>query len=121
MPDEFASPVSQGGINLSGGQKQRLAIARAIVRRPDVYVFDDSFSALDFATDAQTARGAQERNRQRDGLRRRAAHQHSDRRRSHRRLDNGRVVGIGTHDELIKTSDIYREIVASQVSLEEVA
>ncbi len=53
MPEQFASPISQGGINLSGGQKQRLSIARAIVRRPDVYVFDDSFSALDFATDAR--------------------------------------------------------------------
>jgi ABC-type proline/glycine betaine transport system ATPase subunit len=53
MPDKFAAPISQGGINLSGGQKQRLSIARAIVRKPDVYVFDDSFSALDFATDAK--------------------------------------------------------------------
>ena len=53
MPEQFASPISQGGINLSGGQKQRLSIARAIVRRPDVYVFDDSFSALDFVTDAK--------------------------------------------------------------------
>ena len=53
MPDQFAAPISQGGINLSGGQKQRLSIARAIVRKPDVYVFDDSFSALDFATDAK--------------------------------------------------------------------
>ena len=53
MPEQFASPVSQGGTNLSGGQKQRLAIARAIVRRPDIFVFDDSFSALDFTTDAK--------------------------------------------------------------------
>src|SRR5207245_1381795 len=53
MPEKFASPISQGGINLSGGQKQRLAIARAIVRKPDVYVFDDSFSALDYPTDAK--------------------------------------------------------------------
>ena len=53
MPDGFASVIAQGGINLSGGQKQRLAIARAVVRRPEIYVFDDSFSALDFATDAR--------------------------------------------------------------------
>src|SRR4029079_8786742 len=53
MPETFASPIAQGGINLSGGQKQRLAIARAVVRKPDIYVFDDSFSALDFATDAR--------------------------------------------------------------------
>src|SRR4029450_8648077 len=53
MPETFEAPIAQGGINLSGGQKQRLAIARAIVRKPDVYVFDDSFSALDYATDAK--------------------------------------------------------------------
>ena len=121
MPEKFASPVSQGGINLSGGQKQRLAIARAIVRKPDVYVFDDSFSALDYATDAKL----------RAALRSETANATvfvvaqristvigADRIVV---LDNGRVVGIGDHDALIKTNDIYREIVASQVSLEEVA
>ena len=121
MPEKFASPVSQGGINLSGGQKQRLAIARAIVRKPDVYVFDDSFSALDYATDAKL----------RAALRSETANATvfvvaqristvigADRIVV---LDNGRVVGIGNHDALIKTNDIYREIVASQVSLEEVA
>jgi ATP-binding cassette, subfamily B, multidrug efflux pump len=121
MPDTFASSVAQGGINLSGGQKQRLAIARAIVRKPDVYVFDDSFSALDFATDA----------RLRAALKTETANAtvfvvaqristviNADRIVV---LDDGRVVGIGTHAELMKTSDIYREIVASQVSLEEVA
>jgi ATP-binding cassette subfamily B protein len=121
MPEAFASPIAQGGLNLSGGQKQRLAIARAIVRKPDVYVFDDSFSALDFATDAKL----------------RAALRHetvnatvfvvaqristviaADRIVV---LDNGRVAGIGTHAELLEQSAIYREIVASQVSLEEVA
>jgi ATP-binding cassette subfamily B protein len=121
MPETFASPVSQGGINLSGGQKQRLSIARAVVRKPDVYVFDDSFSALDFATDAKL----------RAALRNEIAHAtvfvvaqristviNADRIVV---LDNGRLVGIGTHAELLKTSDVYREIVASQVSLEEVA
>jgi ATP-binding cassette subfamily B protein len=121
MPEQFASSISQGGINLSGGQKQRLSIARAIVRRPDVYVFDDSFSALDFTTDA----------RLRAALRAETAHAAvfivaqristvftADRIVV---LDEGRVVGIGTHAELLKSSGIYREIVASQVSLDEVA
>jgi len=98
-----------------------LAIARAIVRKPDVYVFDDSFSALDYATDAKL----------RAALRSETANATvfvvaqristvigADRIVV---LDNGRVVGIGDHDALIKTNDIYREIVASQVSLEEVA
>jgi ATP-binding cassette subfamily B multidrug efflux pump len=121
MPEAFASPISQGGINLSGGQKQRLSIARAIVRKPDVYVFDDSFSALDFATDA----------RLRAALRAETANAtvfvvaqristviNADRIVV---LDNGQVVGIGTHRDLLETNEIYREIVASQVSLEEVA
>jgi ATP-binding cassette, subfamily B, multidrug efflux pump len=121
MPEQFASPVSQGGTNLSGGQKQRLAIARAIVRRPDVYVFDDSFSAVDYATDA----------RLRAALRKETAHAtvfvvaqristviNADRIVV---LEDGRVVGIGTHDGLLETSEVYRQIVASQVSLDEVA
>jgi ATP-binding cassette subfamily B protein len=121
MPERFASPISQGGINLSGGQKQRLSIARAIVRRPDVYVFDDSFSALDFTTDA----------RLRAALRAETAHatvfivaQRISTVISADRivvLDEGRVVGIGTHAELLKSSEVYREIVSSQVSLDEVA
>ena len=121
MTDGFASVIAQGGINLSGGQKQRLAIARAIVRRPEVYVFDDSFSALDFATDAKlrAALKAETNNAtvfvvaQRIGT-----VMNADRIVV---LDNGRVAGIGTHAELMKSSEVYREIVASQVSLEEVA
>ena len=121
MPEKFASPISQGGINLSGGQKQRLAIARAVVRRPDVYVFDDSFSAVDFATDAKlraalkaeitdaTVFVVAQRISTVIGADRIIV------------LDNGRVVGMGTHAELLENSQIYREIVASQVSLEEVA
>jgi ATP-binding cassette subfamily B multidrug efflux pump len=121
LPEQFASAISQGGINLSGGQKQRLAIARAIVRRPDVYVFDDSFSALDFATDAKL----------RAALRHETANatvfvvaQRISTVVSADRivvLDNGRVVGIGKHADLLEKNEVYREIVASQVSLEEVA
>jgi ATP-binding cassette subfamily B multidrug efflux pump len=121
MPEKFASPVSQGGINLSGGQKQRLAIARAIVRRPDVYVFDDSFSALDYATDAKLRAALKDETANATVFvvaQRISTVIGADRIVV---LDNGRVVGIGPHDTLIKTNEIYREIVASQVSLEEVA
>ena len=121
MTDGFDGAVAQGGQNLSGGQKQRLAIARAIVRRPDIYVFDDSFSALDFATDA----------RLRAALRSETSHatviivaQRISTIISADRivvLDDGKVVGIGTHTELLGANAIYREIVASQASLNEVA
>ena len=121
MPEKFASPVSQGGINLSGGQKQRLSIARAIVRRPDVYVFDDSFSALDFVTDAKLRAALKSETANATVFvvaQRISTVINADRIVV---LDNGRVVGMGTHSELMDTSEIYREIVASQVSLEEVA
>jgi ATP-binding cassette subfamily B protein len=121
MPDGYGSAVSQGGTNLSGGQKQRLAIARALVRRADIYVFDDSFSALDFATDARL-RAALKADlsdatvfivSQRIGT-----VMNADRIVV---LDEGRVVGIGTHAELLKTCEVYRQIAESQASLEEVA
>ena len=121
MPERLEAPVAQGGTNVSGGQRQRLAIARALVKRPDIYVFDDSFSALDFRTDA----------RLRAALRRDLADAtviivaqrvgtilHADRIVV---LDDGGVVGIGTHGELMATCPTYREIVSSQLSEEEVA
>jgi ATP-binding cassette, subfamily B, multidrug efflux pump len=121
MPEKFESPISQGGINLSGGQKQRLSIARAIVRKPDVYVFDDSFSALDYTTDAKLRQALKSETA--DATVFVVAQRISTVINADRIvvLDDGRVVGVGTHAELLKTSEIYREIVASQVSLEEVA
>jgi ATP-binding cassette, subfamily B, multidrug efflux pump len=121
MPEKFASPISQGGINLSGGQKQRLSIARAIVRKPDVYVFDDSFSALDFVTDAKlrAALKSETVNATVFVVAQRISTVISADRVVV--LDDGRVVGIGTHAELLEKNEIYREIVVSQVSLEEVA
>ena len=121
MPEQFGSPISQGGINLSGGQKQRLSIARAIVRKPDIYVFDDSFSALDFATDARLR--AALRSEITNATVFVVAQRISTVINADRIvvLDNGRVVGIGTHAQLLEQSEIYREIVTSQVSLEEVA
>jgi ATP-binding cassette subfamily B protein len=121
LPETFAAPVAQGGANLSGGQKQRLSIARAIVRRPDVYVFDDSFSALDYATDAKlrAALKAETANATVFVVAQRINTViNADRIVV---LDNGRVAGIGTHATLLEQNGIYREIVASQVSLEEVA
>ncbi len=121
MPEGLEAPISQGGTNVSGGQRQRLAIARALVKRPDIYVFDDSFSALDFRTDARL-RAALARElgdatviivAQRVGT-----ILHADRIVV---LDEGRIAGIGTHGELMKTCETYREIVLSQVTEEEVA
>ena len=121
MPEGFNAVVAQGGRNLSGGQKQRLAIARALVRRPDIYVFDDSFSALDYATDARLRAALKETTREATVVivsQRVGTIMNADRIIV---LDNGRVAGIGTHAELMKTSAVYQEIVASQASLEEVA
>ncbi|MCU0478378.1 MAG: ABC transporter ATP-binding protein/permease [Chloroflexi bacterium] len=121
MPERLDAPIAQGGTNVSGGQRQRLAIARALVKRPEIYVFDDSFSALDFRTDARL-RAALQRDlatatvvivAQRVGT-----ILHADRIVV---LEDGGVAGIGTHDELMATCDTYREIVYSQLSEEEVA
>jgi ATP-binding cassette subfamily B protein len=121
MPDGLESPVAQGGANLSGGQRQRMAIARAVVKRPEIYIFDDSFSALDFATDARLRTALHAETRDATVLivaQRVGTIMHADRIIV---LADGRIAGIGTHDELLETCDTYREIVFSQLSPEEVA
>lgn len=120
-PDGYNSILAEGGQNLSGGQKQRLSIARALVRRPEIYVFDDSFSALDFKTDAQL-RAALKKDTQNATViivaQRVGTVMDADRIIV---LDEGSVAGIGTHQELLKSCEVYREIVESQLSEEELA
>lgn len=114
----FEAPISQGGTNVSGGQRQRLAIARAIVRKPEIYVFDDSFSALDFKTDKSLRQALSKETG--DATVVIVAQRISTIIDADRIIvvENGEVVGMGTHNELVKTCDIYKEIVDSQMSKE---
>ncbi|WP_290716980.1 MULTISPECIES: ABC transporter ATP-binding protein [Exiguobacterium] len=121
MPDGYEARIEQGGSNVSGGQKQRLSIARALVRRPDLYVFDDSFSALDFKTDAALRKALREETREATVLivaQRVSTVIDAD---QIIVLDEGKVAGIGTHDELFADNAVYQEIVKSQLSEEEIA
>ena len=121
MKDGFKSEIEQGGSNLSGGQKQRLSIARALIRKPDLYIFDDSFSALDFKTDARLRSALKEETRDATVLlvaQRVSTVVDADRIIV---LDEGHMVGIGTHEELLETNEVYREIALSQLSEEEIA
>ena len=115
MEKGIESEISQGGKNVSGGQKQRLSIARAIVRKPEIYLFDDSFSALDFKTDAKLRAALASETK--DATVIIVAQRVSTVMDATRILvmDEGRVVGCGTHDELLKTNEIYQQIVASQL------
>lgn len=121
MKDGIDSVIAQGGTNVSGGQKQRLSIARALVRRPEIYVFDDSFSALDFKTDARLRMAL--RKETTDATVFIVAQRVSTVMDADQIivLDDGRVAGIGNHRELMETCEVYREIVSSQLSLEEIA
>src|SRR5256886_1904583 len=121
MPDGFDSVIAQGGTNVSGGQKQRLSIARALVRKPEIYLFDDSFSALDFKTDARLRAALKKETLDATVLivsQRVSTVMDAD---QIIVLDDGRIAGIGSHRELMETSEIYYEIVSSQLSLEEIA
>ncbi len=116
MPEGLDAPIAQGGSNVSGGQRQRLAIARALVRRPEIYLFDDSFSALDYATDAalRTALAAETANATVVIVAQRVSTiRDADRIVV---LDEGAVVGTGSHRELMATNETYREIVLSQLT-----
>lgn len=119
MQDGFNSVIAQGGTNVSGGQKQRLSIARALVRKPEIYIFDDSFSALDFKTDAKLRAALKEETKNSTMIvvaQRVSTVMNADRIIV---LDEGEIVGMGTHRELLNNCGIYREIVSSQLSEEE--
>ena len=118
--DGFDSPISQSGTNVSGGQKQRLAIARAIAKNPEIYIFDDSFSALDFKTDAKLRKALKEYTKDSTILivaQRISSIMNADKIIV---LEQGEIVGMGTHNELLKNCEVYKEIASSQLGEEEI-
>jgi ATP-binding cassette subfamily B multidrug efflux pump len=121
LPDRLESPVAQGGTNFSGGQRQRLAIARAVIRRPEIYLFDDSFSALDLSTDARLRAALEPATR--DSTVVIVAQRVSTIRDADQIvvLEDGEVVGRGTHDQLLAACSTYGEIVESQLTAEDAA
>jgi len=120
-PNQFEEKVEEGGSNLSGGQKQRLSISRAVIRKPDIYIFDDSFSALDFRTDAKLRKRL--KSEITEAITLIVAQRVSSIMDATQIvvLNEGKVVGMGTHEQLLKDSTIYYEIAASQMSKEELA
>ncbi len=121
MDEKFESYISQGGTNISGGQKQRISIARAVVRKPQIYLFDDSFSALDAKTEAELRGKLKEHTKDTTLIvvaQKVTSVMNAD---QIIVIDQGKISGIGTHKELLQTSEVYNEIVASQLSKEEIA
>lgn len=121
QPERFDAHLSEGGSNFSGGQKQRLAIARAVIRRPEIYIFDDSFSALDYQTDAKLRARLKKETTESTVLivaQRVGTIMHADKIIV---LNEGNVVGIGTHQELLRDCQVYYDIASSQLSEEELA
>ena len=121
MPGELEAPIAQGGTNVSGGQRQRLAIARALVRKPEIFLFDDSFSALDLATDARLRAALRPVTAQATVVivgQRVSTIQDAD---QIIVLEDGAIVGLGTHSELLEGCPTYREIVESQLAAEAAA
>ena len=120
-PEGFDTPIAQGGTNVSGGQRQRLSIARALVKTPEIFIFDDTFSALDFKTDASLRKALAQMCKEKGSTvlmvaQRISSILHAD---QIVVLDKGSIVGIGTHKELMANCDVYREIAYSQLSKEE--
>ena len=119
MDDGYNTHLAQGGTNISGGQKQRLAIARAIARNPEIYIFDDSFSALDYKTDFLLRKELKKYTKDATSLivaQRIGTIMNADKIIV---LDNGECVGMGTHKELLKTCEVYKQIALSQLSRKE--
>ena len=119
--EKYKDAIAQGGANVSGGQKQRLSIARAIAKHPKLFVFDDSFSALDYKTDATLRAKLKEKTSESTVMivaQRISTILHAD---QIIVLDDGQIVGMGTHEELLKQCEVYQEIYYSQRSKEEVA
>lgn len=119
MPKKYDSNISQGGTNVSGGQKQRLSIARAIARDPEIYIFDDTFSALDYKTDYVLRKELKEYTKDATSIivaQRIGTIKNADKIIV---LDKGKTVGIGTHKELLNKCKVYKEIAYSQLSKEE--
>ena len=120
-PKQYESPIAQGGSNVSGGQKQRLSIARAIAKEPEIFIFDDSFSALDFKTDSILRKALKEYTKDATTVivaQRISTILHAD---QIIVLDEGKMAGIGTHKELMENCEVYRQIAMSQLSEEELA
>ena len=120
-PDGFTSEIAQGGTNVSGGQRQRLSIARALIKQPEIFIFDDTFSALDFKTDAQLRKELNQLCEKKQSTvllvsQRISSIMHAD---QIIVIDNGRIVGRGKHQELLENCDVYKEIAYSQLSKEE--